>query len=74
VRWHKDPRRDSGGSWRCRIKGYEYDRRWREAHPKKVQDRNWESNERRLFAGGIYCGMVGFTGAERAARLSRGPG
>jgi hypothetical protein len=70
MRWHKDASRESGGRWRCRIKDQEYDRRWRLAHPEKVQERNWFNNQRRLFVCGTYLGMCGFTKREMAALLA----
>lgn len=39
--------------------------RYRESHPIEI----WESNQRRLYAGGMYLGMVGFTKAEIEAMV-----
>jgi hypothetical protein len=64
MRWHKGARYKLGGTWRCRGKARESDRRWRLAHPERVQDRNL----RRIRAGDSYLGMA--DSLEQAAMLN----
>jgi hypothetical protein len=58
MRWAKDARRSRGGYWRCKVKSQESDRRWREANPHKVMERNDRSNPGRLYVGGMYVGYL----------------
>ncbi len=82
--WGRDSRKSRGGYWLCRIKARENSRRWYEANPEKAREksRRWreanpeevrEYNAKRLYASGMYLGMVGFTKKEREVMLNGAP-
>ena len=68
------PMANDGGKWACAVHKRARHAEWKRERywsDPEFRDKVQERNERRLFVGDMYMGMVGFTQAEREAILNR---
>jgi hypothetical protein len=60
MRWHRDPRREAGGYWRCRIHRRESDRRYDRTENRRESRRRYRQSDKGRAALDRYLGSPAY--------------